>query len=179
MDKNHKNKNIKDSDDIKNIDENNKEEFIDSDVDDDTEIINSENEEEDEDVEEEDDEDEEDDDDDIETSSSINNCELEEKIEGVVIIKQRHDIVDTIDRLTIFEATRIIAERASHLDRGAVPYIDITGMTSSIEIAYNEYINRKIPFKLHRKINDKLEESKPIHEFELCVLNMDDVIPNY
>ena len=164
--------------DIKN---NEDDEFIDSDIDD-IEIELSEHEEEIEEDEEEDDEEEDDEEDEDGANINIKDIfgEQKENKSETIIIHQQHGIVDTVNRLTIFEATRIIAERAAHLEAGAVPYIDITDMTSAIEIAHNEYINKKIPFILHRKIGDNLIESIPIHELELCVeFDKTDIIPNH
>jgi len=157
-----------------------KDEFMDSDIDDDVEISGDEELDEELDEEEDDEEEnDEEDDEDMEDKDTIEG-KKESNSSEITIIKQRHEIIDTANRLTIFEATRIISERALHLDNGAIPYVDITDMTSAIEIAYNEYINKKIPFIIHRKIGETLIESIPIHELELCVdFNMSDIIPNH
>lgn len=114
---------------------------------------------------------------DFETIEEIDDEELGEGPELVATVDENIEQVDkkmiekiihiTINKqpksseyLTMFELTRIISDRAAHLDNGASPYIDFSGMQSSIEIAYNECLQRKLPFTVirnHGKNEDHIE----------------------
>jgi DNA-directed RNA polymerase subunit K/omega len=76
----------------------------------------------------------------------------------------------TSDRLSIFEAGRVIGDRARHLENGASPYIDIKNYTSAIEIAYNELLERRIPFCIMRHVGMKCVEKWHLREMKLCKL---------
>lgn len=76
----------------------------------------------------------------------------------------------TPHRMTNFEFTRVLGDRATHLDNGASPNIDITGMTSSIEIAYHELIAKKIPMTISRRLGGR----------NVDILNVSDMdLPNH
>jgi DNA-directed RNA polymerase subunit K/omega len=81
----------------------------------------------------------------------------------------------TTERLSTYEAGRVIGDRASHLDNGATAYIDTKNYTSSIEIAYDELIQRKLPMAILRHVgqgeDNVLEVEKwKLKEMTLCSL---------
>lgn len=73
----------------------------------------------------------------------------------------------TSERLTRAECAELIGQRWRHIDNGAPPYIDITNMTSTQEIAYNEFLQKKIPMGIIRTIGMGWVERWYLHE---CVL---------
>ena len=69
--------------------------------------------------------------------------------------------MNRLTRLTKFEKSRIIGVRATQLESGAPPTIDITGMHDSIEIAEKEFIAGTIPLIIVRKFpNGNAQEIK-------------------
>ena len=64
----------------------------------------------------------------------------------------------TSERLSNFECARILGDRARHIDNGARPYIDTTNFTSSLEIAYAELMQKKIPMAIIRHIGNNSVE---------------------
>jgi hypothetical protein len=56
------------------------------------------------------------------------------------------------ERLSLPECARLLGDRVRHIDNGAPVYIDITNMTSSQEIAYNELLQKRIPMGILRHI---------------------------
>jgi DNA-directed RNA polymerase subunit K/omega len=58
----------------------------------------------------------------------------------------------TSERMSNFECARVLGERARHIDNNARPYIDVTNYTSSLEIAYNELLQKRIPMSVVRKV---------------------------
>lgn len=64
----------------------------------------------------------------------------------------------TSERCSIFETGRIIGDRARHIDNKAPVYIDATNCASSLEIAYLEFVAKKIPVAVIRKIGRRKVE---------------------
>lgn len=64
----------------------------------------------------------------------------------------------TSERLSIFECARGLGDRARHIDNGARPYIDITNCTSSLEIAYMELQQKRIPMAVIRRVGQNKVE---------------------
>ena len=61
-------------------------------------------------------------------------------------------------KLTLYEKTKIIGLRAQQLANGANPLINVDAHISSvIEIAELELVQKKIPFLIKRKIGNKFE----------------------
>jgi DNA-directed RNA polymerase subunit K/omega len=58
------------------------------------------------------------------------------------------------NKLTKYEKTRIIGTRATQLSNGAIPTIDINGMTDPLRIAEQEYKQGTIPISVIRKMPD-------------------------
>lgn len=54
--------------------------------------------------------------------------------------------------LTKYDMTKIIGTRASQLDKGATPMIDITGLDNAYIIAEKEFEMKKIPFYITRTL---------------------------
>ena len=52
--------------------------------------------------------------------------------------------------LTKFEKARVLGQRAKQLSTGAPPLVDITGLTSAIDIAEKELMNNKVPIIITR-----------------------------
>ena len=72
--------------------------------------------------------------------------------------------------MTKFEFSKLIGARATQLNTGAPPYIELTSIhTTSIIIAYHELLEKKCTFFIKRKIGDIYEIWNP-NEM---------VIPNY
>lgn len=97
------------------------------------------------------------------------NLEIEEQIK----VKEKiYKIITPNDRqssdyLSKPECARLIGDRTRHIDNGAQPYIDITGMTSSMEIAYNELLQKKIPMGVIRHIGSGYVEIWHMWELNL------------
>jgi DNA-directed RNA polymerase subunit K/omega len=62
------------------------------------------------------------------------------------------ELRETSERMSLFEVSRVIGDRARHIDNKARPNVDTTNCTSSLEIAYMELMQRKIPFAVIRKV---------------------------
>ena len=80
-----------------------------------------------------------------------------------------HEIIKTItvvapderrtsERLSIFECGAMIGNRSRHINNGATPLVDASAMTSSLEIAYHELIQKKIPMSTVRTVGKKRVE---------------------
>jgi DNA-directed RNA polymerase subunit K len=52
--------------------------------------------------------------------------------------------------LTRFEKVRILGQRATQISQGAIPLVDITGLTDALSIAEKEFAEGKIPMKVKR-----------------------------
>lgn len=70
----------------------------------------------------------------------------------------------TSERLSIFECARILGERARHIDNRARPYIDTKNYTSSLEIAYNELLQKRIPMAVVRNVGQNKVEVWRVRE---------------
>lgn len=73
----------------------------------------------------------------------------------------------TIPKLTKYERAHILGVRASQLNGGAPPFVDIEDETDSLKIARKELEERKIPFIVRRKFPDGSFEDWPLNELEL------------
>lgn len=73
----------------------------------------------------------------------------------------------TSDRMSLFECTRILGDRSRHIDNGARPYIDISNYTSSLEIAYNELIQRRTPMSVVRHVGNNRVEIWRVREMTI------------
>jgi DNA-directed RNA polymerase subunit K/omega len=58
----------------------------------------------------------------------------------------------TSERMSLFEVSRVLGDRARHIDNKARPNVDTTNCTSSLEIAYMELMQKRIPFSIIRKV---------------------------
>jgi DNA-directed RNA polymerase subunit K/omega len=77
--------------------------------------------------------------------------EYEENV-NIVIKKEK----TTIPRITKFEKTKILSERATQLANGATPFV--TGSFKNVyEIAEAEFSQNKIPFIVKRKNGNNVE----------------------
>ena len=86
----------------------------------------------------------------------------------------------TMNYMTAYEFTRILGDRARHLDNGAQPYVDVSNMTSSIEIAYTEIIQRKLPMTIIRGLGGRTVDILRIMEMELpSIAPMRWVVPSH
>jgi len=86
----------------------------------------------------------------------------------------------TPNRMTTYEFTRILGDRARHLDNGAHPYVDVSNMTSSIEIAYTEIIQRKLPMTITRGLGGKTVDILRIMEMDLpSIAPMRWIVPSH
>lgn len=64
----------------------------------------------------------------------------------------------TNPKITIYEKTRVLAERASQIDNGSVIYFkNPERFENSYQIAYKEYELKLIPFIIKRKIGTNIE----------------------
>jgi DNA-directed RNA polymerase I, II, and III subunit RPABC2 len=73
-----------------------------------------------------------------------------EIIRNYMVIKPENRT--TSERLSNFECARVLGERARHIDNGATPYIDTSNFTSSLEIAYTELVQKRIPMAVIRYV---------------------------
>lgn len=62
------------------------------------------------------------------------------------------DLRETSERMSLFEVARVLGDRARHIDNKARPNIDTKNCTGSLEIAYMELMQRRIPFAIIRKV---------------------------
>ena len=106
---------------------------------------------------EEDEEEEEEDEEEVENiEESDDEDELINNNLELLVVKPENHISSNI--MTSYEFARVLGDRARHIENGAPPYIDTKNMTSSIEIAYNEILQKKNPMTIIRKIgNNKVE----------------------
>lgn len=58
----------------------------------------------------------------------------------------------TSERMSLFEVSRVLGDRARHIDNKARPNVDTKNCTSSLEIAYMELMQKRIPFSIIRKV---------------------------
>jgi len=64
--------------------------------------------------------------------------------------------------LTRFEIAKIIGIRATQLENGATPQVDITGLDDAYSIAQREFDQQRIPFLVKRKYPEgKIVEISP------------------
>lgn len=64
------------------------------------------------------------------------------------------------------EMIEVIGARASQIERGCTPFTDVTGLTSPIDMAKKEFIDRKNPFIIERKM--KVDEGTiEVEEWEV------------
>jgi len=94
------------------------------------------------------------------------------KISDISQIKKDHEEYSkthqTTKFLTKYEITKIIGMRAQQLAAGAVPFVDVDPTTTdTIQIAYNELIERKIPYILKRRISTQKYEYWKIKDLGL------------
>lgn len=65
----------------------------------------------------------------------------------------------SVQIMTKYEKSRIIGTRATALAYDAPPYVDTTGMKSTIDIAKKELKEKVIPYIIRRRFpNDKFED---------------------
>jgi DNA-directed RNA polymerase subunit K/omega len=57
----------------------------------------------------------------------------------------------TSDRLSQYEAARVIAERARQIDNGDPPFVELDGENDAVTIARKELRMRRIPFLIRRQ----------------------------
>lgn len=59
---------------------------------------------------------------------------------------------ETSDRLSLYECARVLGDRARHIDNKARPNVDTKNCTGSLEIAYMELMQKRIPMAVIRKV---------------------------
>jgi DNA-directed RNA polymerase I, II, and III subunit RPABC2 len=70
----------------------------------------------------------------------------------------------TLPFITKYEKARILGIRAQQLATGSIPLVPVRGMTSTIQIAEEEYLQKKIPFIIKRVLPDNVIEYWTIDE---------------
>jgi DNA-directed RNA polymerase I, II, and III subunit RPABC2 len=73
----------------------------------------------------------------------------------------------TLPFLTKYEKTRILGIRAQQLSMGSTPLVPVNGMTSTIDIAMAELMQKKIPFIIKRILPDNTVEYWTINELQI------------
>lgn len=72
------------------------------------------------------------------------------------LVKNRYvippDERTTSERMSLFECGRVLGDRARHIDNKARPNVDTKNATSSLEIAYIELKQKRIPMAVIRKV---------------------------
>ena len=54
-------------------------------------------------------------------------------------------------RLTKFEISKIIGQRAEQISSGAMPCVDVSDCKTAVQIAEKEFLNNQIPIAIDRK----------------------------
>ncbi len=73
----------------------------------------------------------------------------------------------TIPRLTKYEKTLLIGVRAQQLNKNALPTVDTSNMTRTVDIAEKELKERTLPLIIRRYLPDGTHEDWKIEEFVL------------
>jgi DNA-directed RNA polymerase subunit K/omega len=93
--------------------------------------------------------------------------EVVEEVRSKIVVEDYRDMLTLIHQqknkktlpfITKYEKTRILGIRAQQLATGSVPLVPVRGMTSTIEIAEEEYLQKKIPFIIKRVLPDNTIE---------------------
>lgn len=71
----------------------------------------------------------------------------------------------TNSSITKFEKAKIIGIRAQMIADGSEPLIPVKNMTNSLEIAEEEYKQKKIPLLICRNIDSKMKEYWRLEDF--------------
>tara|TARA_B110000977_G_C11068619_1_gene488755 strand:- start:770 stop:1057 length:288 start_codon:yes stop_codon:yes gene_type:complete len=71
----------------------------------------------------------------------------------------------TLPILTKYEKARIIGLRMQQISAGAVPLIDVTGLTDVEEIVEKELEDRKTPLMVRRYLFDNVYEDWKMEDF--------------
>ena len=87
-------------------------------------------------------------------------------------LAQRINIIKIVDpedrrtssKMTLFELAAVLGSRAEHLNAGAEPYVDITGLTETSEMALREIYEKKCPLSIRRDIGDGRVEIWHVNE---------------
>ena len=72
---------------------------------------------------------------------------------------------NTFPILTKYERTKIIGKRALQLSQGSEPQIDIGNMTNALQIAIEEFNQKKIPFIFERVYPDGTKQEFKLSDF--------------
>lgn len=99
--------------------------------------------------------------------------EVVEEVRSNIVIEDYRDMLTfihqqknkrTLPFITKYEKTRILGIRAQQLATGSIPLVPVRGMTSVIDIANEEYLQKKIPFIIKRTLPDNTVEYWTIDE---------------
>jgi DNA-directed RNA polymerase subunit K/omega len=86
----------------------------------------------------------------------------------------------TSDLIQKGEFTELLSVRASHLEQGAPPMVNVTGVTSSHDKALLEFLKGKIPLLIERSLNDpsivEIKDPNTMKPVEPVELNIPGVI---
>ena len=88
-------------------------------------------------------------------------------------VYQDYDISDNItsNKMSKYEYTKVLGMRAQQITMGAEPLITITNdMKSAIEVAEEELRQRKTPYIIARKINNKKTDFWKIQDMVIEVI---------
>ena len=92
---------------------------------------------------------------------------LIEPTDDQILIIVHGDMRITSSIITLEEITRVIGTRATQIDNGAEPYVDITGLTNVRSMALEEVYKRKCPLSIRRELSPTLIEEWTVNEMEL------------
>jgi DNA-directed RNA polymerase subunit K/omega len=67
----------------------------------------------------------------------------------------------TMPKITIYEKTVVIGTRATQIEAGAIPAVEVLPGESAVETAEKELRERKIPFIIRRQVGNKFEYWRP------------------
>ncbi len=91
--------------------------------------------------------------------------EKKEDPDVITIVADNDRITSSI--ITLAEITRAVGIRATQIDNGAQPYVDITGLNDVVKMALKEIYERKSPLTIRRFLSPNVAEDWAINEMEL------------
>ena len=93
-----------------------------------------------------------------EVVSEVNNSIIIEDYRDMLTKIHQQKNKRTLPFITKYEKARILGIRAQQLATGSIPLVPVRGMTSTIQIAEEEYLQKKIPFIIKRVLPDNVIE---------------------
>jgi len=73
----------------------------------------------------------------------------------------------TSDIMTLYEYTEVVSIRAAQIEKGAIVYVNIDGLTDPVKMAEREIEQKKCPLSIQRKLNQTLIELCPVNDLAI------------